>query len=79
MFFRHFFYLFSLTSHAALFLLSPQIIKLGKTEARRNAFMLCTVHRAINAMVEHYKSVMCPPGAFVNHNKSVNVVVKGYY
>jgi hypothetical protein len=41
--------------------------------------MLCTVHRAINAMVEHYKAVMCPPGAFVNHNKSVNVVVKGYY
>ncbi len=56
-----------------------QIIKLGKTEAKRNAFMLCTVHHAINAMVAHYKEVMCPPGVFVNTNKSINVVSKGYY
>lgn len=41
--------------------------------------MLCTVHNAINDMVTHYKSVMCPPGVFVNHNKTINVVEKGYY
>jgi hypothetical protein len=56
-----------------------QIIKLGKTEARRNAFMLCTIHNAINGMVTHYKQVMCGPGEHVNLNKSINVVSPGYY
>jgi hypothetical protein len=26
---------------------------------KRNAFMVCTIHRAINAALTHYKSVMC--------------------
>lgn len=56
-----------------------QIIKLGKTEAKRNAFMLCTIHKSINKMVAHYKSVMCSKDQFVNLNKTINVVVKGYY
>lgn len=41
--------------------------------------MLCTIHNAINAMVTHYKSVMCGPGDKVNLNKSINVVAPGYY
>ena len=56
-----------------------QIIKLGRTEARRNAFMLCTVHRSINAMVEHYRAVMCPQDQYINRNKTINVVAKGFY
>ena len=52
---------------------------LGKTQARRNAFMLCTIHNAINAMVTHYKSVMCPAGEKVNLDKTINVVSKEFF
>ncbi|KAJ1434200.1 hypothetical protein B484DRAFT_394152 [Ochromonadaceae sp. CCMP2298] len=52
---------------------------LSRVQARRNAFMLCTIHRSINAMVGHYKDVMCDKSQFVNRNKSINVVAKGFY
>lgn len=52
---------------------------LGKKEARRNAFMLCAIHNAINAMVTHYKSVMCTNGETVNLDKTINVVSKEFF
>lgn len=74
-------YPFSIYIHSYNYdiLYCTQIIKLGKTEARRNAFMLCTIHRSINAMLTHYKSIMCPADSVINHNKTINVVAKGYY
>lgn len=52
---------------------------LNKEQARRNAFMLCAIHKSINAMVTYYKSRMCPDPAAVNLDKSVNVVDKNYW
>lgn len=50
---------------------------LTRKQCRRNAFMLCTLHRAINSMLLDYKERMCPP-AF-NTNKTINVVAKAYW
>jgi len=55
-----------------------EIIKIGKTYAKRNAFMLCTIHRAINAALVDYKQRMCTNGEFINHNKTINLAVVKY-
>ena len=52
---------------------------IGKKQARRNAFMLCTLHNSINAMVTHYKSVMCAGEPNVNLDKKINVVSKEFF
>ncbi len=52
---------------------------LNQVQARRNAFMLCAIHKSINAMVVYYKQRMCPADATTNYNKSVNVVDKNYW
>ena len=36
-----------------------EIIKIGPTQAKRNAFMLCTIHSALNAAMYDYKRRMC--------------------
>ncbi len=40
--------------------------------------MLCTIHRAINAMVRYYKSKMCQDASFVNYNETINLVAMKY-
>jgi hypothetical protein len=55
-----------------------EIIKLGKTASRRGTFMLCTIHMAINAMLEYYKQRMCTPET-INRQTLVNLVSKEYY
>jgi len=35
--------------------------------------MLCTLHSAINAMVTHYKSVMCVNQPVVNFEKKTTI------
>jgi hypothetical protein len=55
-----------------------QIIKLGKTEARRNAFMLCIIHRSLNAAILDYKKRTCGPDKFINQNKTLNIVMEKY-
>jgi hypothetical protein len=56
---------------------------LSKEQARRNAFILCTLHKSINSMLVYYKSKMCGVAAgssvSVNFEKSVNVVDKSYW
>jgi len=56
------------------------ILPITSLQARRHAFMLCTIHRAFNSMVTHYKSVLCDARTqFVNLNKTINVVSRDYY
>jgi hypothetical protein len=41
---------------------------------KRNAFAICTLHRAINAAAVDYKKRMCDAkGIQANYDKSVNV------
>jgi hypothetical protein len=41
---------------------------------KRNAFAICTLHRAINAAAVDYKKRMCDTkGIHANYEKSVNV------
>jgi hypothetical protein len=49
-------------------------MKMGPKASRRSAFMLCTLHRALNSMVRYYKSKMCPSDHFVNLNETINLV-----
>ncbi len=59
-------------------MLYAQIIKLTKQQARRNAFVLCALHKHLNAMLTYYKSKMCteaPP----NLSRAINVVSKSYW
>ena len=52
-----------------------EIIKLGPIQAKRNAFMLCTIHSALNAAMVDYKTRMCDENYdSVNYNRSINVV-----
>ena len=46
---------------------------LNKQMAKRNAFMICTIQRTINAAVEDYKQRMCSP-AEIRSNKTLNVL-----
>jgi hypothetical protein len=38
----------------------PKQDKKARLFYKRNAFMVCTIHRVINAALAHYKGVMCP-------------------
>ena len=51
----------------------PQIVALAPVQARRNAFILCIVHRSLNAMLRYYKGQMCPNGQY-NQSQSLNVI-----
>jgi hypothetical protein len=42
-------------------------------QARRNAFILCIVHRSLNAMLRYYKGQMCPNVQY-NQSQSLNVI-----
>ena len=48
-------------------------IPLNKRDARRGAFMLCTIHNAINAAAEDYKRKMCNGAEKVNYEKTHNL------
>ena len=50
-----------------------EIIALTPVQARRNAFVICVLHRSINAMLVYYKRHMCPNGQF-NQTKDLNVI-----
>jgi hypothetical protein len=39
---------------------------------RRNAFMLCVIHRSFNAALINYKAKMCEGNPSVNYDKTVN-------
>ena len=54
-----------------------QIIDLSPQQARRNAFMLCGIHRSLNSFLAFYKSHMCDAGAGINLEKKLNMVAKG--
>jgi hypothetical protein len=59
-----------------------QIIKISAKQAKRNAFMICAVHSAMNSMLEHYKDRKCPHSSdplINNRNKSTNVVSYSYF
>ncbi len=43
-------------------------------QKKRNAFMLCVLHRALNAALEDFKRRMCLGASFVNFNHSLNVL-----
>lgn len=55
-----------------------EIIRLGPKSSRRGTFMLCTIHKAINAMLTYYKSKMCAPET-INLTPSVNLVSREYW
>jgi hypothetical protein len=42
-------------------------------EVRRNAFMICTIHRAFNAALLYYKERMCS-GRLINTDKKAMFV-----
>merc|ERR1711998_283891 len=46
--------------------------KLSRVQAKRNAFMICTTHRALNSAVIDYKQRMC--GADANYERTVDLV-----
>jgi hypothetical protein len=50
-----------------------EIIKYGKEQARRNAFALCVIHRAINDMIIDYRNRMCEPDQISNITKQLNL------
>jgi hypothetical protein len=52
-----------------------EIMKLGPQQSMRNAFMICVLHRSINAMVTDYKMKMCPDLKTINLQKSLNMAV----
>lgn len=54
-------------------------MKLGPTQARRNTFMLCVIHRTINDMIRYYKSKMCGPEEKISSEELVNLVDKKYW
>lgn len=57
-----------------------EIIKYGPKQGRRNAFMLCAIHRSINSMLMYYKTRMCPgTGSAINTNKTINLVDGKYW
>ena len=51
-------------------------------QTKRNAFMLCAVHRAVNSALMDYKARMCFEAdgtikqgvSFVNYNRTLNVL-----
>eukprot|EP01041_Mallomonas_annulata_P000783 gene783-1510_t len=47
--------------------------KIGKLQGRRNAFMICVLHRSINAAITDYKQRMCRDNANTNYSKTVNL------
>ena len=49
------------------------IIKLKPKQARRNSFMLCSLHQNLNAALIHYKRIMCSNND-TNYNKTINAV-----
>lgn len=54
------------------------IIKLGPQQAKRNAFMLCTLHRSINDMLMYYRLKTCPDHSKINRNQTESLIAKGY-
>ena len=69
-----FFFFLNITSKLFQLLYCLQIVKLTGKQGRRNAFSINVAHRSINSMVLYYKNKMCPPGTFIETNKSINVV-----
>ena len=47
--------------------------KMTRLQAKRNAFMICTTHRAINAALIDYKKRMCGDKK-ANYEKTVDLV-----
>eukprot|EP01038_Epipyxis_sp_PR26KG_P011460 gene11460-15352_t len=56
-----------------------QNMTLGPQQARRNAFMICVIHRSLNSLLIDYKSKMCSSTSIINYNKSINVVSNEYW
>ena len=57
-----------------------EIIKLSPRQAKRNAFMLCTIHNALNEAMLDYKTRMCDENNdSINYNRSVNAVRNDKY
>lgn len=40
---------------------------------KRNAFVLCAVHHALNAALTDFKKVMCAGNSSTNYNKELNL------
>ena len=49
------------------------MIKINQRDARRGAFMLCTIHQAINAALLDYKSKVCDDKSKINYEKTINL------
>ena len=49
-------------------------VKVGKNQSRRNAFMICVLHRSINAAAIDYKQRMCAGHPNVSYEKSINLL-----
>ena len=47
--------------------------RMTRVQAKRNAFMICTTHRAINAALIDYKKRMCGDSK-ANYEKTVDLV-----
>ncbi len=57
----------------------PQILPLTREQARRNAFMICVLHRSINAAALYYREKLCPArGQAINRTQSVNLATIAY-
>lgn len=41
--------------------------------AKRNAFTLCVIYRAVNAALLDYKQKMCTGSTTVNYERNINV------
>jgi hypothetical protein len=53
-----------------------QIEKMSKKHVKRNAYMICVIHRSLNAALTDYKTRMCE-GHEVNLEKSIVVLPHG--
>lgn len=52
-------------------------VSLSRRQSRRQTFMLCIIHRALNDMLTYYKEKMCSPDT-INYSKTVNLVESEY-
>lgn len=53
-----------------------QIEKMNKKNVKRNAYMICVIHRSINAALTDYKKRMCE-GQEINLEKTILVLPHG--
>jgi peptidyl serine alpha-galactosyltransferase len=50
---------------------------LGAKQVKRNAYVLCVIHRSLNSALKYYKERMCAGGNSTNYEKTYNALPQG--